>query len=234
MKTIFPKRVLLPLLSLMCSFIGPAQAQNQESSVAYLGHFEVDYSSEVNAVEIIREYAKEARGASRVTRFEVLRNVYRSDQFAIMETWQDEQARKAFLESSAASDFTTNLAPLLTAAYDERQQGVLDHEIDSRDTDSQEAALYLLTHVDIGRQGTAKAEGLLKTVAADARAHEGNMRFNVYVQTTRSNHFTIVEVWGSQQLYLTHSETENFKSFRHQVQPMMGSLYDERMYSLIQ
>jgi len=235
MKTVFRIRVLFLLLSIVYSFSVLAQAELGESGVVYLGHFEVDYSSEVSAVEIIKEYAKEAKEASGNSQFEVLQNVYRSDQFAIIEAWQDQQSREAFLGSPVANDFRTKLVPMLTAAYDERQQGVLDYESDAgTNTDPQEDALYLLTHVDIGRQGTAKAEGLLKSVAADARAQDGNTRFNVYIQTTRSNHFTVVEVWNSQQFYLTHSETESFKSFRHEVQPMMGSLYDERMYSLIQ
>ena len=170
MKTVFRIRVLFLLLSIVYSFSVLAQAELGESGVVYLGHFEVDYSSEVSAVEIIKEYAKEAKEASGNSQFEVLQNVYRSDQFAIIEAWQDQQSREAFLGSPVANDFRTKLVPMLTAAYDERQQGVLDYESDAgTNTDPQEDALYLLTHVDIGRQGTAKAEGLLKSVAADAR-----------------------------------------------------------------
>ena len=238
MKTFFSKRFPLTFsttfLSLMVSLVILAQAQAQESSVVYLAHFEVDYSSQEKAVEISLEYAKAGKLASGNTRFEILQNIYRPSQFAIIESWQNDEARKEFLASAAAStNFRNRLDPILTAAYDERQQDGFDFDKDS-EMNNGEGTLYLLTHVDIGRQGVADAENLLKNVASATRVQDGNIRFNIVVQTTRLNHFTVVEVWDSQQSYLTHSETESFKTFRHQVQPMMGSLYDERMYSLIQ
>ena len=229
MKTFFPKIFSTTFLCLMFSFA----IQAQENAVVHLAHFEVDYSSQETAVEISLEYATAAKLASGNTRFEILQNIYRPSQFAILENWQNEETRKTFLDSTASNDFRNKLDPILTAAYDERQQDGVDYEKDS-EIDTGEGTLYLLTHVDIGRQGVGDAETLLKNVASAARIQAGNIRFNIVVQSTRLNHFTVVEVWDSQQSYLAHSETESFKYFRHQVQPMMGSLYDERMYSLMQ
>ena len=74
---------------------------------------------------------------------------------------------------------------------------------------------------------------LLKQLGDDSRKDEGNVRYEVWQQTSRPNHFTVVEIWKNQQAFEAHTMATHTRQFREQLQPMSGSLYDERLYQVL-
>jgi quinol monooxygenase YgiN len=95
--------------------------------------------------------------------------------------------------------------------------------------------LYVVSHVDIGGQAAAvTAAKMLAEFAADSRKEAGSIRFEVYREVGRANHFTVVEVWQNRAAFETHLGGSNSKSFREKIQPLLGSPFDERLHNLLQ
>jgi hypothetical protein len=60
--------------------------------------------------------------------------------------------------------------------------------------------VYVVTHVDVlGPAGAAEAAKMLRQFAVDSRNDPGYVRLEVLREPNRLNHFTIVEVWRTQQ-----------------------------------
>lgn len=69
--------------------------------------------------------------------------------------------------------------------------------------------------------------------AETSRKDAGNVRFEVWQQTSRQNHSTIVEVWQDQPAFEAHVRAGHTRQFREKFQPLSGSLYDERLYKAL-
>ncbi len=94
-------------------------------------------------------------------------------------------------------------------------------------------AVFVITHVDI--IPTHKDDGIAATKAMgeSGRKERGNLRFEVLQQSSRPNHMTVVETWRSMRAKEAHSASAGMKAYRVKLSPMSGSLYDERLYRLI-
>jgi quinol monooxygenase YgiN len=106
--------------------------------------------------------------------------------------------------------------------------------IDPRPLTPQPQAIYAVTHVDVPKARRAEAEALLKQLSEASRADSGNVRYDVYQQDEPStNHFTIVAVWASRRALDAYSGTPHWLQFREALGPLLGALYDERLYHSI-
>lgn len=94
--------------------------------------------------------------------------------------------------------------------------------------------IYAVTHVDILPTGTAAGTKLVQQYVADSRKEKGAVRIEAYAQISRVNHISIVEVWESQQAFDAHIAAAHTRQFRQQIDPMLGSPYDERLHLLLE
>jgi quinol monooxygenase YgiN len=99
---------------------------------------------------------------------------------------------------------------------------------------AQDSKLYVVTHVDLTPNYTADGTPLLQKFASDSRKDKGVVRFELLVDVSRKNHFTIVSVWENQAAFDAHLEANHTKQFREKLQPMLGSPFDERLHSIMQ
>jgi quinol monooxygenase YgiN len=93
--------------------------------------------------------------------------------------------------------------------------------------------IYVVTHVDT-LPGNGPAAKLLQQYAADSRKDKGAVRIELYVQISRTNHFSLVEVWENQQAFEAHEAATHTRQFREQIQPMLGSPFDERLHQIVE
>jgi quinol monooxygenase YgiN len=94
--------------------------------------------------------------------------------------------------------------------------------------------LYVVTYVDVYpnfADGTADA---LRQFVAASKKDPGFVRFEFMRDVSRTNHFAIVEVWQSRQMYEGHLTQPHVKAFREKIQPWMGSPFDERLYNVVE
>ena len=92
--------------------------------------------------------------------------------------------------------------------------------------------IYVVTHVDT-LPSNGPAGRLLQQYVADTRKDKGAVRVELYVQISRTNHFTLVEVWENQQAFEAHEAAAHTRQFREQIQPMLGSPFDERLHQIV-
>jgi quinol monooxygenase YgiN len=95
-------------------------------------------------------------------------------------------------------------------------------------------ALYVATHVDVPGARREEAEALLKRLFEPSRIDPGHVRYDIYQQNEpRTNHFTIFAAWDNQRAFDAYGGTPHWLQFREALAPMLGALYDERLYRKI-
>ena len=94
--------------------------------------------------------------------------------------------------------------------------------------------IYVVTHVDIVPPDTAEGTKLVQQYIADSRKDKGIVQIEASAQISRVNHISIVEVWQNQKAFGEHVAAVHTRQFRKQIDPMLGSPYDERLHLLLE
>jgi len=94
--------------------------------------------------------------------------------------------------------------------------------------------ILVVTHVDFIPPDIATGTNLLKQYVADTRKDKGLVRIEAGAQISRTNHLAVVEVWENQKALDDHIAAAHTVQFRRQVDPMLGSPYDERLHMIIE
>ena len=94
--------------------------------------------------------------------------------------------------------------------------------------------IYVVTHVDIIPPETAAGTKLVQQYVADSRKEKGLVRIESFAQVSRLNHISIVEVWQSQKDFDEHIAAAHTRQFRQQLDPKLGSPYDERLHQSLE
>jgi quinol monooxygenase YgiN len=93
--------------------------------------------------------------------------------------------------------------------------------------------IYVVTHVDIIPPEAAAGTKLVQQYVTDTRKDPGVVRVEASSEISRGNHISIVEVWQNQKAFDDHVAAAHTRQFRQQLDPKLGSPYDERLhYSL--
>jgi quinol monooxygenase YgiN len=99
---------------------------------------------------------------------------------------------------------------------------------------AQEAAahdrIYVVTHVDIIPPQKAASTKLVQQYLVDTRRDPGLVRVEASAEISRDNHISIVEVWQNQKAFDDHVAAAHTRQFRQQIDPTLGSPYDERLH----
>jgi quinol monooxygenase YgiN len=207
-----------------------ALAQDAAQPVYIVTYMEVAPSAASEARPLILAYANEARKASGAVQVDTLQRISDPGHFALIEQWQSQGAKQAFAATDPATRYRAALAPLQSAAYDERIHSALSV---GPSTPPSGDPVVIVTHVDVVptqvEPGTAKVKGFVE----QGRTAKGNRRFDDLVQISRKNHFTVVESWDSLADKNAWISSKTARAFREELQPMSGALYDERAYKML-
>jgi len=208
--------------------LGLAHTASAQDEPAYMvTYIEVSHSGADEAAGLLATYAKASQSDEGNQVFQALQRINRPNHFAILETWANAQARDAHVNSARAARLREDLGPLLYSPIDARPHG----DLHTAHFEGAEAgAVYVVTHVDVTPNYTEVTVGLLETLAAASRRDNGNVRFDVLVQLNRVNHMTVVEIWDDLEAQQAHTGARHALTFRGELFPMSGALYDERLY----
>ena len=75
---------------------------------------------------------------------------------------------------------------------------------------------------------------MLKELGEGGPKEPGNLRFVVAQQTGRQNHFTVSEIWADRTSFDAHLAAAQTRHFRDRLGPMLGALYDQRIYRAVE
>jgi quinol monooxygenase YgiN len=209
---------------------GTVPAQDTAQPFYLITYIEIAPNSAPQAGQLILAYSADARKASGVVQVDALQRIGYPNHFALVEQWQSQAARQAYASTDPVVKFRAALAPLQSAAYDERSHAAISV---GPSTPASADPVMMVTHVDVIPTATEAGTGKVKSIVEQGRSASGNRRFDALVQASRKNHMTIVESWDAPADKNAWISTPAARSFREELQPMSGSLYDERAYRLL-
>jgi quinol monooxygenase YgiN len=95
------------------------------------------------------------------------------------------------------------------------------------------APIIFVIHIDVMPPFTKPTTKLLLEYQKESAKDAGVKRIEVFQQNGRLNHFSVVEEWENQKAYDSHISAEHTRKFRTDLQPMLGSPFDERDHHLL-
>jgi quinol monooxygenase YgiN len=220
-------RLMLALLPLWLTGAPAVRAQGAADPTVYVVRYiELLPAAEQQGAGLLKQLADASRKEAGVVRFDVLERTAPASQFAIIEAWKDQAALDAHI-AAAHKQFIAAVQPLLLAPLDERLCIASDVAPAPAIPGN---ARYVVTHVDVGPPSRDAGFALLKSFAGPSRKDNGNLGFDVLQQSARNNHFEVLEVWKSPEAQDAHEISQGNKDFRAKLQPLLGALYDQRVY----
>lgn len=216
------------LISTVLVFGAQAPADTTFYSVAYV---DIAPASRAAAVAALKQYREASRKDDGFTRLEFFEQVGRPGHFSIIETWATNKAFDAHTAATHTKDFRGKIDSIRLSDYDQRPYKTLS--LSSGPNTASDRGNFVITHVDVGGQGTNAAD-LLKSLAEASRKEEGNLRFDVLQHTMRANHFTVIESWQSPKAIDAHAAATHTKEYRNNLAPIAGSPLDERFYKTVE
>jgi quinol monooxygenase YgiN len=202
-----------------------ARAQN-DPTIHMISYIDVAPAAKEQAASLLRPLAEASRKDAGNLLFQILQRTAPANQFVILATWKDQQALDAHEAAAHYKQFRSQLATHLIAPVDDRLS-VPTFVAAQKPGDG---SVYVVTHVDVPGIHRDKIMPALGTLAEHSRKEASNLRFDVSYQKTRTNHFTVMEVWKDQAANDTHELAAHTREFRNVLTPITGALYDQRWY----
>ena len=165
-----------------------ALAQAPASPYAYMvTYIEVTPSAEMQVADLLRHVAGASRAEPGNLRYEVLQQIDRRNQVAILEAWNDAKALAAHVGGAAMKQFRGQLDPLRIGFYDERPETGID--VSPLGAAPGKDAVYVITHIDVTGPFKDDAIVMMRKLAADSRREPNVARYDIWQQNNRLNHF---------------------------------------------
>jgi len=221
---------LMALAALSLTMFGSAPALAQKATFYTATYVEVGpVLAKVGATALLA-YRAAARKDEGAEILDVFQRVEQSNQFVVLGAWADRKAFEAHEAGGASKKLNEKLATLLASPTDTRTHEALAATPARTGKDP----IIVVTHVDVIPPEKDNAANALEQLADQSRKQSGNLRFDVWRQTNRPNHFTLLEAWASRGAFDLHQMQKETRQFRARLAPMLGALYDERLYKAMQ
>ncbi|MGB9365972.1 MAG: putative quinol monooxygenase [Xanthobacteraceae bacterium] len=217
-------------VTLLAAAMTQANAQAPAGSIYVAAYAEVGTSSVKDGTALLKQFRDAVRKEDGNMRVEIAQEIGRANRFLILEIWKDQAAFDAHGKSPAAIAFGEKFKAIQNAPLDVRVHNgmaVADSPAGAK------GAVYVASHVDVPPPRKDELVTALNPLAEQSRKVAGNQRFDVWQQTSRPNHFTVVEAWKDQKAYDARGSAPPQRTFRDKLGPMLGALYDERLYRII-
>jgi quinol monooxygenase YgiN len=225
-------QLLLGMALMPAAFIQAAQAEGAAAPLFIATYFEVGASSAKDGAALLTQYRDAARKEGGNMRAEVASEIGRPNRFVVLETWKDQAAFEAHGKSAGTTAFRDKFKAIQAGPYDERVHNSLN--VGANDPLGGKRAIVVASHVDVPPPRKDECIAALNPLADASRKAGGNQRFEVQQQTSRPNHFTVVEVWKDKKAYDGSRSADAQRQFRDKLGPMLGALYDERVYRVVE
>jgi quinol monooxygenase YgiN len=185
------------------------------------------------AIGILKQYRAAARQQSGNQGADVLQEIGAPYRFVVYESWADQAAFDANDKGAASKELADKLKAISPAPYDRRAyRGV---SVAAAKAPKGPGAVYLQAHLDVLVPGIAPTQASAKQLADASRKGVGNLRWDI-VQSTRGagNHHTVFAAWESRRDFDDFLMSPAELKFRDVIAPLLGSPYDDRLYTLVE
>lgn len=185
------------------------------------------------AIAILKQYRDAALKQSGNGGADVLQEIGAPYRFVVYESWADQAAFDANDKGAASKELADKLKPISPVPYDRRAyRGVT---VAAAKAPKGSGAVYLHAHLDVLVPGIGQTQASAKQLADASRKGVGNLRWDL-VQSTRGagNHHTIYAAWESRKDFDDFLMSGAELKFRDVIAPLLGSPYDDRLYTLVE
>lgn len=218
---------LFAVAGLILTALGAPSALAQKATFFTASYVEVGpVLAKVGALAL-RNYADAGKKDQGVVDLDVAQQIDRLNRFVVLAAWTDQAAYEAHLAGEQSKKLNEKLATLLASPVDVRRN---DNALAVAPPKPGKDAIIVVTHVDVLPASKDATVAALEQLADESRKHAGNLQFDVWEQAGRPNHFTMVESWSTRGAFDLHQMQKETREFRGKLAPMLGALYDERLY----
>jgi len=230
---LFQRTLVAAAMLVAPAALAQAPAPIQGNQMAYtVTYIETVPSMKAEAVGLLKAAAEASRKEAGNQRYDILQRTGRDNEFAILEAWSDRKAFDAHAGGAAMTAFRDKLTPLRSGPYDERPSVPIT--VAPASGAVPKGAVYAITHVDVAPNVKDQCIALLNALGEEARKEPGSLRFEAWQQDNRTNHFTVSETWKDRAALDAHRFNANTREFREKLAPMLGALYDMRIYTSLE
>jgi quinol monooxygenase YgiN len=209
-----------------------AEAEDAAYLTTYVEALPFDALSALSGAALtIERYRDASRKEAGNLRFDALIELGRPNRFAILETWRDASALDAHDKSDTTAKYRQAMETMQSVPPDVRVNAGLF--VDREPHENRPGAVYVITHIDVTGDHKDDCVKLLRAMSDIVPNEPGNLRYDVFQQSNRPNHFTVVEAWANRKALADHATASSTRAFRAQLLPMAGALYDERLYVIL-
>jgi len=213
----------------LLAMAAPAAAQVQ-GALYGVTFIELQAGSAAKGASLLRHYRDAMRKAPGNLEAVVGEELGRPNRFVLIEGWRGQADFDAHEQAEAAVRLREQMQEIALAPPDRR----LNTGFDLAPAAAGAGTLLVVTHVDVAPPGKDATEAALRAEAAATRKDAGNMRCDVLQQLApRLNHFNIVAIWRAGRDFDAHERQEHRAQLRRTLAPLLGALYDERLYKPI-
>jgi autoinducer 2-degrading protein len=188
-------------------------------------------SAQSGAALALEHYRDASRREAGNLRFDALIELSRPNRFVILEAWRDASVFDAHDKADSTVKYRQTIDTIQSVPPDIRANAGL--YVDPAPHENRPGAIYVVTHIDVTNDHKNDAVALLRSMSDDTLKEPGNLRYDVFQQKSRPNHFTVVEAWVNRKALGDHAASTHTRAFRQQLLPMAGALYDERVYVIL-
>jgi quinol monooxygenase YgiN len=207
-------------------------ARAQDAVVYVASYVEVMSSSAEDGVALLTAFGAALRKEHGNLRAAIIQETSRPNRFVILAAWKDQNAFQAHGNAATTAQFRDKLKAIEASPSDDRVNSGL--AVGPIELPSGGSAVFVVTHVDVIPPRKDEAVAILQQLAEHSRREAGNLRFEIGQQTSRPNHFTVVEIWRDHRAFDDHVAAAHTRAFRAKLSAIAGSLYDERLYKVLQ
>ena len=212
------------IITLVLSATVAAQAPPTDPAIYAVSYVETAPSSGREAASAFRDYMRAARRLSGLKDIDVFEQIGRPGHWVIVETWRDQKAFDA-RDASVMKMPLDAITAIRISGFDQRLYKTVSV---GRALTPGAGAISVVAHVDVAPNPAVAP--MLSSLADESRKERGNVRFDVLQQTTRVNHFTVIETWSDQKALDAHVAAAHTKKYRDDILPLTGSPLDERVF----
>jgi quinol monooxygenase YgiN len=164
-------------------------------------------------------------------RFDVNKEVQRSNFYVLIETWNNQAQYNAFLSLATTQALFTQLAQFQIAPNDERD-GTLIEAGKVADAPAHGGEIEVVTHIDVIPTFLNQAQPLILQFVTDSAKDPGVREFLLVSWDDITNHFQVIERYDTSRSFDLHVTAQHTVQFRNSLQPFIGAPYDERVYTV--
>ncbi len=212
--------------------ISAAQAETSGKAIYGVTSIDVAPSATAQGIALLKQYRDAALKQAGNQEVDLLEQVGWPNRFVIYEAWKNQSAYDANEKAAHTVAFCNKLRSISSAPCDRRDYFVVS--VGPARPASGANPVYMMLHLDVfpDQMETGFAAG--KRVAEAARKDPGNLRYDVVSGVhTPTNYMTLFAAWENRKAFDDYEMSTYARRFRDRVAQVLGSPYDDRLYTPI-